>query len=267
MRARNREINIFNMSLLDILTGMLGAFLFLMIGLVPYYAKVMSSQLISAADRQKFDELKKLLDKGLKGPLSPEEAEQLKNELNRLGAQNQQLQNTLAQTKQDLQAMTADRDDLRDKVQLFVNIMAQWPSEKVDMDIFLIDHNGGIFGPKAETLLGKKVTKIGADSHGQGQAPRDNEYFSVSIEPNQKYFVVYRVPAGASPADYSDLHGWLAVNDDANRKFSDWSVGYPDNILKAQPGKLNAWFSFTYDKSGLHVNPPQPNEFPKDIAP
>jgi hypothetical protein len=37
MRSRNREVNIFNMSLLDILTGMLGAFLFLMLGLVPYY--------------------------------------------------------------------------------------------------------------------------------------------------------------------------------------------------------------------------------------
>jgi hypothetical protein len=39
MRARNREVNIFNMSLLDILTGMLGAFLFLMLGLVPYYTR------------------------------------------------------------------------------------------------------------------------------------------------------------------------------------------------------------------------------------
>ena len=39
MRARSREVNIFNMSLLDILTGMLGAFLFLMLGLVPYYTR------------------------------------------------------------------------------------------------------------------------------------------------------------------------------------------------------------------------------------
>lgn len=43
MRARNREVNIFNMSLLDILTGMLGAFLFLMLGLVPYYIKAQHS--------------------------------------------------------------------------------------------------------------------------------------------------------------------------------------------------------------------------------
>src|SRR5215813_1502301 len=38
MRARNREINIFNMSLLDILCGALGAFCFMMITLLPYYS-------------------------------------------------------------------------------------------------------------------------------------------------------------------------------------------------------------------------------------
>lgn len=37
MRARNREVNIFNMSLLDILCGALGAFCFLMLVLFPYW--------------------------------------------------------------------------------------------------------------------------------------------------------------------------------------------------------------------------------------
>ncbi|MDB6148519.1 MAG: hypothetical protein JWO45_2183, partial [Spartobacteria bacterium] len=37
MRARAREINIFNMSLLDILCGALGAFCFMMLVLLPYY--------------------------------------------------------------------------------------------------------------------------------------------------------------------------------------------------------------------------------------
>ena len=37
MRARSREINIFNMSLLDILCGALGAFCFMMLVLLPYY--------------------------------------------------------------------------------------------------------------------------------------------------------------------------------------------------------------------------------------
>jgi len=38
MKSRNREINIFNMSLLDILCGALGTFCFLMLTLLPYYS-------------------------------------------------------------------------------------------------------------------------------------------------------------------------------------------------------------------------------------
>lgn len=38
MKAGNREVNIFNMSLLDILCGALGAFCFLMLALFPYYS-------------------------------------------------------------------------------------------------------------------------------------------------------------------------------------------------------------------------------------
>lgn len=39
MKPRNREINIFNMSLLDILCGALGAFCFLMLVLFPFYSQ------------------------------------------------------------------------------------------------------------------------------------------------------------------------------------------------------------------------------------
>ncbi len=39
MKPRNREVNIFNMSVLDLLTGALGAFCFLTLALFPYYFK------------------------------------------------------------------------------------------------------------------------------------------------------------------------------------------------------------------------------------
>jgi hypothetical protein len=44
MRPRNREVNIFNMSLLDILCGALGAFCFLMLALFPDHAKARQLQ-------------------------------------------------------------------------------------------------------------------------------------------------------------------------------------------------------------------------------
>jgi len=43
-RRRNREVNIFNMSLLDILCGALGAFCFMMLSLFPDHAKVKELQ-------------------------------------------------------------------------------------------------------------------------------------------------------------------------------------------------------------------------------
>ena len=46
MKPRNREVSIFNMSVLDLLTGALGAFCFLTLALFPYYYK---AQNVSAA--------------------------------------------------------------------------------------------------------------------------------------------------------------------------------------------------------------------------
>ncbi len=43
MKPRNREINIFNMSLLDVLCGALGAFCFMMLVLFPYYKPAQQS--------------------------------------------------------------------------------------------------------------------------------------------------------------------------------------------------------------------------------
>jgi hypothetical protein len=49
MKRRNREVNIFNMSLLDILCGTLGAFCFLMLALLPDHLK--AKQLQEQVDR------------------------------------------------------------------------------------------------------------------------------------------------------------------------------------------------------------------------
>lgn len=43
MKPRNREVSIFNMSVLDLLTGALGAFCFLTLALFPYYYKAHAS--------------------------------------------------------------------------------------------------------------------------------------------------------------------------------------------------------------------------------
>lgn len=74
MKPRNREINIFNMSLLDILCGALGAFCFLMLGLFPYYKPLSasgggSSQSAEAENQHLRRELKALEPYRMRNPM------------------------------------------------------------------------------------------------------------------------------------------------------------------------------------------------------
>jgi hypothetical protein len=63
MKARNREINIFNMSLLDILCGALGAFCFMMLVLFPYYKPKAQTSDAPGVDPKTYEEaLKQIRD-------------------------------------------------------------------------------------------------------------------------------------------------------------------------------------------------------------
>src|SRR3712207_933626 len=110
MRARPREINIFNMSLLDILCGALGAFCFMMLVALPYYkgagdAKQNEQDILvilqeievlraQMSDPAKAEELRKLIER-LKA-----EVQQLEGERNQLAYDNAKLRsdNEAAQT-------------------------------------------------------------------------------------------------------------------------------------------------------------------------
>lgn len=66
MKRRSREINIFNMSLLDILCGALGAFCFMMLTLFPYYTRAKAQQGgggDTGSLQQQLDEAQKRIDK------------------------------------------------------------------------------------------------------------------------------------------------------------------------------------------------------------
>lgn len=73
MKSKNREINIFNMSLLDILTGALGAFMFMMLSFVPYY-NIVQQRMLEETSK---DEVKKIREENdrLRSRMSGLEAE------------------------------------------------------------------------------------------------------------------------------------------------------------------------------------------------
>ena len=104
MRARAREINIFNMSLLDILCGALGAFCFMMLVLLPYYKPPASATDLRRQETQTQEllrELEKLRqqakDSGMAQQMAEviqrlqEQIKQLQGQVNQFAAQNEQL--------------------------------------------------------------------------------------------------------------------------------------------------------------------------------
>jgi hypothetical protein len=107
MRARSREINIFNMSLLDILCGALGAFCFMMLVLLPYYkppgkATDLHKQEVKTQDL--LDELQKLRARAQDSALAQQMAQLT-----------QQLQEQLKQMQGQLNQLTAENDRLKNE--------------------------------------------------------------------------------------------------------------------------------------------------------
>lgn len=299
MRARNREINIFNMSLLDILTGMLGAFLFLMLGLLPYYAKVSKNKDVNPEElrclrdenqelrnqveqqnqqiaelKKQLEELQKIVKDAAGGPLTADQVQQLMDQLNQMRQQIDQLRNQLAQaqqqvqqarqqlqqTQQQLDQTTKDRDYWQSQ-QGTLAIVSEWDSSKADIDVLVMDPAGKVFSPKTkDKLFGKECQYDGSDSHGPGYADK-TEGLLVFLEKSGDYLVFYRVPSGADPAAYANLHGAYLYNEGLGK---DKGVSIYESSLgsslasMARPGGLYAWAVLTYDsaKKSVTLKPP-----------
>src|SRR5205085_9581824 len=170
--------------------------------------------------KRKLDELKKLLDQ--KTPLTPEQIEELKRELQRLSDQNEQLRasnqqlnddlekkkNELAQAQSELQALQQELTFWRDH-NVVMSIASMWDSDTTDIDVMVRAPSGEIFAPKTEKLFGRQTSAYAEDSHGKftnGSTFRQlNEGMAFPLLENGDYLVFYRVPANATPADYSHL--------------------------------------------------------------
>ncbi len=144
MRARNREINIFNMSLLDILCGALGAFCFMMLTLFPYYSKAHKQDATPSADSAELQRQYARAQQKLQETES--RIRQLEAESARAaaggsggGASAQQLQqawNQLQGLRQELEAASKRIEKLELRFPVAVEIM--WLTDKHDVDIYLV---------------------------------------------------------------------------------------------------------------------------------
>lgn len=137
MRARPREINIFNMSLLDILCGALGAFCFMMLVALPYYV---TGKVDQARSQKRTEELLKDVEQLREKMSDPAQAEELRKLIDELEAQIKQLQGQLnqyayenEQLKQEGARLTSENENLRKQLALWEQEKSQLIAEKTKL--------------------------------------------------------------------------------------------------------------------------------------
>jgi hypothetical protein len=150
MRARSREINIFNMSLLDILCGALGAFCFMMLVLLPYY-KPPATEEDLRKERADTDELVKEMEKLKEATKDSAFAQQMQSLVDKLQEQIKQMQGQVNQYAAQNQQLQAANDSLTKTIQEqqrsldqrrpFMTVVATNPSQ--DVNLYLWDDSLG----------------------------------------------------------------------------------------------------------------------------
>jgi hypothetical protein len=173
MKPRNRDINIFNLSMMDVICGALGAFLIMMVVLVPHYREGAGANQKSAEDVKRLEqeleqaraELKKLaaqLAKMSQG--QPVDVQQLMRQLEaarereRQALQRlQQTEQQLSQSRRDAQQMSAKLQSLASAAGSILTIVSVWENPKIDVDMWVRNPNKSWDGPKKETPDGGKL--------------------------------------------------------------------------------------------------------------
>src|SRR5690242_3331541 len=143
MARRNREINIFNMSLLDILCGALGAFCFMMLVVLPYYKPAGSAidlQREEAQTESLLIQINKLRQAGSVSIVTAqmddalrkleEQIRRLEGQVNQLSSENQQLKTTNDDLTQKNQKQT---QQLNARNPFFVYAAANDASQSIDV--------------------------------------------------------------------------------------------------------------------------------------
>ena len=185
MKPRNREINIFNLSMLDVISGAMGAFLIIMVILLPYYKK-------ETIDYERELKQSRASEAIARQAAQAAEAAQLSAEAIALTAQ-QSERAAQADANQNRQRADAAAQQL---AKTFLLVHIQWGTKLQDVDLHVVDPTGTEYYYEHKSFPGRSGTLSVDSQFGPG-----NEVWST---PN------------ASPGDYriyANLYNTHGVTD------------------------------------------------------
>ncbi len=200
MKPRNREINIFNLSMLDVISGAMAAFLIIMVILMPYYKKesidyqaiiadlqarveALTTALASSDDAaaQARAEAERAREQAAAAAAEAESARQQAAQAQQQAAQAQQ---QAARAQQEADAQRSRADGLAEKLaQTFLVLYIRWDTGD-DVDLHLIDPAGGEFYFSNKTIAGHPGELSEDNINGPG-----NEVWEIRNAPPGEYKV------------------------------------------------------------------------------
>lgn len=220
MKPRNKEVNIFNMSLLDILCGALGAFCFMMLVLFQYWKPegpdVKRAKENTAQLEQQVQDLLRRMQK--MSNISPDvlsqlqqmerrfnslqgEVTKLRNMLQSAQAQTQALQNQKRQAQAELQKSQKENSELRARNPITVVLFNRLSNH--DVDLYVKD--GKMDEPLPDRPQGRRWNGDVFFNHTMGNG---SDVWMMRDAPPQEYRVYYKFlnrngnPAAASVWGY-----------------------------------------------------------------
>ena len=137
MKPRNREINIFNLSMLDVISGAMGAFLIIMVILLPYYKKE------SIDYRRELQQSRAAEETARQAAQTAEAAQHTAEEAMHAAQSNAEHHRQRAAAAAQQLAKT------------FLLVHIQWATQYQDIDLHVVDPSGAEFFFERKTIPGR----------------------------------------------------------------------------------------------------------------
>ncbi len=223
MKRFNREISVFNMSMLDVMTGALGAFLMIMIILLPHYRRETPELLSEIRDQEARISALEADVSAAQAALAEARAELTEAE-NRAAAAEARAQAAeaerdaeraarveaerradaaeaqLADAERRARESETERDRLRERLdKTFLVVLSQWQTDAQDVDMHVVDPTGAHFYFGQKTVAGRR----GELSEDQTSGPGIEVWQIEEADPGEYRVYVKLYSRSGNPANPS----------------------------------------------------------------
>ncbi|MCP5050642.1 MAG: hypothetical protein GY940_25995 [bacterium] len=216
MKPRNRDINIFNLSMMDVISGALGAFLIIVIILLPYYKKdlvnenrqlkqdLQAEKTARQQAEQDLQQARQALEQAEQARQRAEQAlrqaEQARQQAEQALRQSeearqraeqalQEAEQALRQAEQRVQEAQKALKECEDRAaRTFIVILVKWKTLLQDVDLHVIDPGGNEFYFQKKTFPGRPGELSEDDKVGPGM-----EVWEIRNAPPGRYRIYYNL--------------------------------------------------------------------------